>query len=156
MSGAEIVAVLGLALKVAQAGTKILSAANDVNQRVQRIDDTLDQYRDRLNDRVQDLERYKAWLEQRATNEQPYSPREQEEVRKAYDDAHRVLHAAIAARSHTEELRDIVAPSGRWTGVSRLFSRQHDTEALLSQGRSLDARLQELDKRLDHLRLYRL
>jgi hypothetical protein len=153
---AEIVAALGLAVKVAQAGVQIISTANDVNQRLRRIDDTLNHYRERLNNRAVDLQGYKEWLEQRITDVQPYSPDEQEEVRKAYDDANRVLLDAIAALSHTEELRDDVAPLGRWTGVSRLFSRQYDCEALLTQGESLDARIRELDNKLDHLRLYRL
>jgi hypothetical protein len=151
MSGAEVIPVLGLAVKVAQAGAHIISTANDVNQRRQRIDNTLDQYRERLNRRANDLGQYQARLELRVNNHQPYTADEQEEVRKAYDDANRVLLDAIAALSDTEQLRiDIAGTSGIWT---RLFLRQHDTEALLSEGRNLDDELKELDRKLDHLRL---
>lgn len=142
MSGVEAIAVIGLALKVADVGAKLISKANkvnDVKKRVQNLDETLEQYKARLAKRTKDL--------------QKYNTDDQDQVRKAYVDADSVLLDAIAALSHAEALRDDIAGSSTtWT---RLFSRQHDMAVmdLVSEGRNLDEALQQLDQSLAHLRL---
>jgi hypothetical protein len=142
MSGVEAIAIIGLALKVVDVGAKLISKANrvnDVKRRIQNLDETLEQYKARLEKRAKDLKRY--------------DTDDQDQVRKAYVDADSVLLDAIAALSHVETLRDDIA--GGSTKWSKLFSKQHDMAVtdLLSEGRNLDEALQQLDQRLDHLRL---